>query len=693
MKFALSIKSFFLSLICICYFQEGFGQVQLTQSFIKDTLRVDTYVKKALNYPIELNDSSNYFFEKALKIAIQLNSDQQIAKVFFNKGDYYYSNYKNFEAIKNFNKALPIFEKIKDTKNLSLLNYSLGESYLSAGSDDIAFKYYIRALHLYEKSNNQIKMAYCYNGIGTIYSNKNYNVAIKYIKKTFPIFMNHKDYNGLAMSYINIANAVASQGNDKQAIVFYFKSITALKKTDNQFNVAINYNNIGDSYNKLGEFNKGLYYFTKALTISNDLDSPYLNALLFHNIAESNFNLGFYKEALLYSNSSFELSKQCNDLDIQTSSLLLISKIHEKTGNDKLALQFTKEFIEIKERTLKETDKKKVQLFQSILELEKSQFQIKKLEVVNENNRLKLKAKRNLPYLLLFIMSLLSLFVILQMFQKRARKRVNRLLLAKTEQISKMKDKIQIQNDYLNDLNTTKNKLFKIIAHDLKNPLSSIEGFTDLMLTDDDNELEPEEKNLYLKVIKESATKASVILNDILYWAINQEKPIKNNKLAIYKVIKDELKLLEIQALQKEIKIKNKVDVQLSFVTDKNKLATIIRNLISNAIKFTPRNGKIELLSELNNDFVKITIKDNGVGIAQEDIASLFVVDYKKSKQGTNSEEGNGLGLVLCKDFIGKLGGQIDVVSELGKGSEFSFTLPYVTEELSETPMEVEEKV
>lgn len=97
--------------------------------------------------------------------------------------------------------------------------------------------------------------------------------------------------------------------------------------------------------------------------------------------------------------------------------------------------------------------------------------------------------------------------------------------------------------------------------------------------------------------------------------------------------------------------------------------------------------------SELNNDFVKITVKDNGVGIAQEDIASLFVVDYKKSKQGTNSEEGNGLGLVLCKDFIGKLGGQIDVVSELGKGSEFSFTLPYITEELSETPMEVEEMV
>ena len=158
-------------------------------------------------------------------------------------------------------------------------------------------------------------------------------------------------------------------------------------------------------------------------------------------------------------------------------------------------------------------------------------------------------------------------------------------------------------------------------------------------------------------------------------------------------MIKDELKLLEIQALQKEIKIKNKVDVQLSFVTDKNKLATIIRNLISNAIKFTPRNGAIEILSELNNDFVKITVKDNGVGIAQEDIASLFVVDYKKSKQGTNSEEGNGLGLVLCKDFIGKLGGQIDVVSELGKGSEFSFTLPYITEELSETPMEVEEMV
>ncbi|WP_159085976.1 tetratricopeptide repeat protein [Flavobacterium faecale] len=669
------------------------GQKAETDTYVVDTLQIDTYLKKASSLPIEQKAEAVKLFNKASFIAIDRKLEEQVAKVYFKGGMFFYERYDNFEAIKYFNKALPIYENLQMPKALSEINFYLGESYLSVGSDDVAFKYYIRALRLFEDSGNKLRMADCYNGIGTIYGNKNPRVAIKYIKKTFPIFMEAKNYNGIAISYINMANTIANQGKFEQAIVFYSKSLTAVKKTNNRYNLAINYNNIGDCYNNLKQYNKAISYFNHSLALAKGLKSDDFNSLIKYNIAEAKLNLGLYDEAIDYVSSSLELTKTTHNIEIETSSLLLASKAYEKMGKQSLALQFKNDYIDIKQRTLKDTEKKKIQLFQSVLELEKSQFQVSELEVKNENNQLKLQSKRDITYFLVFLLLALVVFVVVLKFQQKAKREFNRQLILKSKEISEMKDRIQIQNDYLSDLNTTKNKLFKIIAHDLKNPLSSIEGFTDLMIHDD-GDYDEEESKMYLKVIQESATKASVILNDVLQWAVNQENPVKNKKVDLFKVVTEELKLLEIQALQKEIILENKIDPSLKFITDKNKLATIIRNLISNAIKFTPEKGTVTAISELIDKKICITIRDTGIGMAPNILEKIFVVDYRKSRPGTNSEGGTGLGLILCKDFVEKLGGTITVNSEVGVGSSFSFTLPYCTEECMDQPeIAVEELV
>lgn len=691
--FVPNMKNVFLSLLFVCCMQFASGQSAVTTSHVHDTVRIDAYMKEAMDLPIEEREAAVGFFNKALHIALENKLNKQTAQIYMNSGMYFFDRYDNFEAIKYFNKALPIYENLEDQKALSTLNFFLGETYLSAGSDDIAFKYYIRALRLYEESGNKSRIADCYNGIGTIYGNKNPEVAIKYIKKTFPIFIALRDYNGLGISFINMANTVADQGNYKQAIVFYGKSITAVKKSKNRFNLAINYNNIGDCFNHLKQYDKAILYFNYSLALAKELKSDDFNALVNFNIGESKLNLELYDESIAYALSCIELAKKSHNIELETSGLLLASKGYEKKGEQGLALEFKNNYIDIKARTLKDTEKKKIQLFQSILELEKSQFQVNDLKVKNENNQLKLASKRDITYFLVFVLIGLVCFVIVLKWQQKAKKEFNRQLIAKSKEISEMRDRIQIQNDYLSDLNTTKNKLFKIIAHDLKNPLSSIEGFTDLMIHDD-GDYDEEESKMYLKVIQESATKASVILNDVLQWAMNQENPVRNKKVVLEKVVAEELKLLEIQALQKEITLENKIDAGLQFITDKNKLSTIIRNFISNAIKFTSQNGTITITSELVEDMIHITVEDTGIGIAEKELEKLFVVDYRKSKLGTNREEGTGLGLILCKDFVEKLGGKIHVISELGKGSSFSFTLPYCTEEcIDQGEVSVEELV
>jgi signal transduction histidine kinase len=650
-----------------------YDQIDINKAFIQDTLKIDAALKKATSFPIDQDSLAIYYFKKAIDLAYQLKSQDQIAKVFLDKGVYYRDNFNYFESIKSLNKALPYLEGTKETKLLGKLNYYLAQSYFFVYSDDIAFKYYLRALKLYKKDKNEIGIAYCYNGIGTVYSKSNPKLGLAYLKKSLALFKKNNYYKGIATCYINMGNGI---DDFNESIVLYNKSIAVLKFQKEDYTTAVNYNNLGDCYIHLKEYDRAISYFEKALAISEGMRSKPLHALLFLNIAQVKKEQNLLEEAINYSNLSLDYSKKIGDVEIEAENILALSSIYEELGDIKKALQYKNDYIAARDRGLKYKDQKKVQLFQSLNELDKTQFEVQKLKIQNENADLKIQSKNNQTFFFsILTLGLVGLVVIL-FLQKKAKNKIYAELKVQTEQISALKDNVQVQNDNLNDINNTKNKLFKIIAHDLKNPLSSIEALTDLMLHDKDDSSE-EEKVLFLNLIKESATKASEILNDVLIWALDQEKPVESKKISIKNLINEELKLLEIQASQKEISIHNHIDANLDVVTDKNKVATVLRNLISNAIKFSYANGAISINAAVENKFIKITVADQGIGMTTEEMNNLFIVDYKKSKPGTSNEEGTGLGLVLCKDFVQKLGGKMTVSSEANKGSAFSFTLPF----------------
>ncbi|MDG2431092.1 tetratricopeptide repeat-containing sensor histidine kinase [Flavobacterium sp.] len=650
-----------------------YDQIKITKAFIKDTLKIDAYIKKAIQLPFSEEKEAKFYYQKALDLAYNLRSQEQIAKVFLEKGLYYRENFNYFESIKSFNKALPYFENTKESKLLSKLYFFLGQSYFFVYSEDISFKYYLKALNLYKKNQNEIGVAYCYNGIGTIYSNTNHKVALNYLNKSLALFKKNNYYKGIATCYINIANATEKT---EESVVLYNKSIAVLKLQNDNYTLAVNYNNLGDSYIHLEEFDRAIAYFQKGLAISEKMDAKPLHAMLYLNIAEVKLKQKLYDDAIYYSNLSLDFATKKGDVEIQAANILALSSIYESRSDIKKALEYKNEYIAARDRALKYKDQKKVQLYQSLNELDRSQYELQKLKIENENADLKLQSKNNQTYFFIFLTLVLVAVVVILFLQKKAKNKINAELQFQTQQISNLKDNVQVQNDRLNDINNTKNKLFKIIAHDLKNPLSSIEALSDLMLQDQGG-ADEEEKVLFLNLIKESATKASEILNDVLIWALDQEKPVENKKLSIKTLINEELKLLEIQASQKEISIHNTIDADLNVVTDKNKVATVLRNLISNAIKFSYTKGAITISAAVEKKFIKISVSDQGIGMTTEEMHNLFIVDYKKSRLGTSNEEGTGLGLVLCKDFVQKLGGTITVSSELNKGSVFSFTLPY----------------
>jgi len=238
---------------------------------------------------------------------------------------------------------------------------------------------------------------------------------------------------------------------------------------------------------------------------------------------------------------------------------------------------------------------------------------------------------------------------------------------------------IKLKNEELTNLNATKDKFFSIIAHDLKSPFNSIIGFSSL-LTRQLQEGDYAAIEKYSGIIHNSSQQAMDLLMNLLEWSRLQTGRMVFNpeSIDIVALTNQSTELLNASAQQKSITIYSEMPVNLSVFADKAMIGTILRNLISNAIKFTETGGKIIISTEQMANELVVSVLDNGVGISSESIGKLFRIDENNSTLGTQNEKGTGLGLLLCKEFIDKHGGRIWVESEPGKGSRFFFSIPKV---------------
>ncbi len=261
----------------------------------------------------------------------------------------------------------------------------------------------------------------------------------------------------------------------------------------------------------------------------------------------------------------------------------------------------------------------------------------------------------------------------------------------------KAEQEIQNQNQQLKKLNATKDKFFSIIAHDLKSPFNTMLGFSKLLIKKFDVHDRDSQKK-FLDIIKKDIQHTYKLLENLLTWSRSQRGKIDFNpeKINLFLLSNETIELLYQSAENKSIKIINQTPKNLFIDADKDMLSTILRNLISNAIKFTKKNGAIEIGCdfidlinlESNNSLelrmhksvpsrsLQISVKDSGIGIEKQKQSELFKIAKNTSLKGTEGEIGTGLGLILCKEFVEAHGGKIWVESELGKGSKFIFTLP-----------------
>jgi len=246
-----------------------------------------------------------------------------------------------------------------------------------------------------------------------------------------------------------------------------------------------------------------------------------------------------------------------------------------------------------------------------------------------------------------------------------------------SEELKLQTEVLQISNSKLESLNATKDKFFSIIAHDIKNPLSAFLTVSDL-LKDQYNEISEDDKLFFISEINQKAKRLYSLLENLLQWAISQSGRISFNPdtFNLKEMVVSVISLFSTNAEQKNINIVTNIDNQLSVWADMNMISTVLRNLISNAIKFTQQGGRVSVDAKAVDGKVQISIKDSGIGISSEDVQKLFRIEIDNNSIGNSKEKGTGLGLILCKEFVEKNNGEIGVSSSIGRGTTFTFTVP-----------------
>jgi len=238
--------------------------------------------------------------------------------------------------------------------------------------------------------------------------------------------------------------------------------------------------------------------------------------------------------------------------------------------------------------------------------------------------------------------------------------------------------KIETDNELLNKLNTTKNKFLSIISHDLRGPLGNIENLSFLM-QEKGNDYSEADKNKYLHVIQQSASQANRLLNNLLYWSLSESDSIRLTpvQFPIKKLIEESLSLLSPLAMRKQINIHKEIPEDLTAIADIEMTNTIMRNLISNSIKYSHPHSSITIQCLITkNNMIKTEVIDHGIGMSPQKVLQIFKSNEFHSEKGTSNECGTGLGLKLSIEFAKKNGGELGVESSAGKGSCFWVTLP-----------------
>ena len=581
----------------------------------------------------QIEESSEYYTQAKI-IYEEFKDTLSLMKVMSSEAINHSMKGESDLALEKLFKSLSYAKKLGD--RLTIFNdlFNLGIIFDNKGEKEKALDHYIMSIDYADDKGN---LALVQNYIAEIYiSQKKYSNAETYLKKAEDNAKLSKDSNSLVWTYTNLGNLNYLRNNFSKAEKYFLDALSLARKMDYKLDIIHSLTELGDFYNKTKNYQAAEKYLLEAYQISQNVNSLQDLSNTSNNLALVYYNLGNYKQAYEFLKANKEFS----------DSLFVL------TNNEKVAEVETKYSVKQKE---------------------------KEASILKKENELQKKVIDTQTIITILGSGLgLALLILIWILVKNRHRmiKVQQDLIQKNEEIETNRKEINEKNKELEDLNSTKDKFFSIVAHDLRNPIAAFVSISEILEYDFDR-LNDKDKKSLLSQMNSSSKNLIRLLENLLTWArlSNNKIDVVKQKINLSDTIESAVVPYEHWANNKNIKLQLDVDKNTFIDADPFILQTIIGNLINNAIKFSNAGETVTIYQKSSNGSLQLFVKDNGIGIEKTKLNSLFDFDLKKTTRGTENESGTGLGLILVKDLVEKVNWKIEANSKVNEGSEFIITI------------------
>jgi signal transduction histidine kinase/tetratricopeptide (TPR) repeat protein len=629
-----------------------------------------------LSFPIALPAQSNT--EDSLKKIIQ-------KRTFKTPKDYIntLNVYANIWHIKNLDttifyaqKALQIAEKEQYTEGKIEALRQLTTGYDLKGDLGEANKYLETALQLAEKLGNPELLAKVYNNCGNLYFKKDTKVGLEYFFKVLEIRKKMNDKRNISSTLLNIGSMYLRLKDYENSLKYYLESLALKKELKDTRGIGLIYGNVGNIYKEKKDFPKAKEYAFQSVAEHEKVKNESGKFYSYMMLSDIFFDEKNDEECIQYALKSHEIAQKIKAKQQMAQALKRLHLVYARRQDFQKAYEYSLAYKAISDSLLNESNIKKN------TELEaKIAYQKKENSLKTEQTQ-KLAYQRFYTYLIglaLFFVSFLALMGYRnRQAQKKAHDKLSKQnfeIQNQAEELRQINEELDSQKHQLEDLNHTKDRLLAIIGHDLKSPINTLKGLLSLV---NNQAVSPSEFISFSGKLQQNVDNVYFLLNNLLHWANAQMQGIETEpqQISLFELAEENRHLFENMAQQKQITLLNHIAPEAHAWADRDQIDLVFRNLISNALKFTPEGGTITLHTEVKSDFQHISVQDTGVGMKAEKLQTLFLPTQHASTQGTAGEKGTGLGLLVCKEFVENNAGKIWVESTISVGTTFFFSLP-----------------
>jgi len=633
-----------------------------------------------------------YYANLFKTLAEKLHNEQAIADAYVQIGISYGVRSKLDSALIFFKLAYNQSAKIKYLLGMGKSLSDMGFVYDHLDNDKEAIKCDFQALAILKKTTNQRGINQLYINIGSIYFDlKKYELAETYFNQCLISYTASKDTAGIGYGLFVMGNCFQALKQDDKALDYFSKSLAIREKLGDVNGIALVKRGMGQAYFHQKQYEQSLNYLNTALKSIQGIQDKYEECAVLLDLSDVYLAINDYNKAIAAATRSMNYCKEIKSNSGVSEAIERLIAAYKKKGDFKKASQYQSEYITMQENILNDKALKDVTLTEfGRIRSENAALTKNNRLIASKNNNYLAQLNQYTNIIVVIGVILASVILLLLIIYRRnlEKQTTNKLLLQQKEEIAAINEELEALNEEINTqmeivntqnselerLNGVKNKFFSIVSHDLRAPLSTLQTLFSIYHRGD---IDEDDFEMLLARLEGTLISTAEFLDNLLEWSKNQLEGmiIKPANFNIGDCIAENIRLFESQIGLKRLKVDNQANGPLMVYADRNMITLVIRNLLSNSIKFCRPGDEITFSVKREANQVLIAIHDTGPGISEADSENLFNLEHTISA-GTQNEKGNHLGLILCRDMVIQNNGNIQFESKPGEGTTFWVELP-----------------